>query len=63
MPFIPYKVNVKWGKQKFEGVEVNTDEAPEVFQAQMFALSSVPPERQKVMAKGKALKVVSNLQK
>lgn len=50
-------VNVKWGKQKFESVEVNTDEAPEVFQAQMFALSSVPPERQKIMAKGKALKV------
>jgi len=51
-----FTVNVKWGKQKFESVEVNTDEAPEVFQAQMFALSSVPPERQKIMAKGKALK-------
>lgn len=50
-------VNVKWGKEKFEGVELNTDESPEVFQAQLFALSGVPPERQKVMAKGKSLKV------
>ena len=54
---LSFLVNVKWGKQKFESVEVNTDEAPEVFQAQMFALSGVPPERQKIMAKGKALKV------
>jgi len=51
-----FTVNIKWGKQKFESVELNTDEAPEVFHAQMFALSGVPPERQKIMAKGKALK-------
>lgn len=36
---------------------VNQGEAPEVFQAQLFALSGVPLERQKIMAKGKALKV------
>lgn len=24
-------VNVKWGKQKFDNVEVNTDEPPETF--------------------------------
>lgn len=51
-----FTVNVKWGKQKFSDVEVNQDEPPVVFQAQMFALSGVPPERQKIMAKGKALK-------
>jgi len=49
-------VTVKWGKQKFEKVEVNQDEPPVLFQAQMYALSGVPPERQKIMAKGKALK-------
>lgn len=51
-----FKVHVKWGKEKFQDVEVNTAEPPEVFQAQLFALSGVPPERQKIMAKGKTLK-------
>ncbi|XP_065062059.1 ubiquitin carboxyl-terminal hydrolase 14-like [Rhopilema esculentum] len=51
-----FKVNVKWGKEKFEGIEVDTSEPPEVFKAQLFALSGVPPERQKIMAKGMALK-------
>ena len=52
-------VNVKWGKEKFEGIEVDTSEPPEVFKAQLFALSGVPPERQKVMAKGTSLKVMT----
>lgn len=51
-----FKVNVKWGKEKFEKVEVNTDETPELFKAQLFALSGVSPERQKVMLKGSVLK-------
>lgn len=32
-------VKVKWGKEKFEGVELNTDEPPEVFKMQLFSLS------------------------
>jgi len=51
-----FTVHVKWGKQKFTDVEVNQEEPPVLFQAQLFALSGVPPERQKIMAKGKALK-------
>lgn len=51
-----YKVNVKWGKEKFSDVECNTDETPEVFKAQLFALSGVQPDRQKVMMKGAVLK-------
>ncbi|KAL4237112.1 Ubiquitin carboxyl-terminal hydrolase 14 [Mactra antiquata] len=51
-----YKVNVKWGKEKFTDVECNTDELPEVFKAQLFALSGVQPDRQKVMMKGAVLK-------
>ncbi|WAR24348.1 UBP14-like protein [Mya arenaria] len=34
-----FKVNVKWGKEKFSDVECNTNEPPEVFKAQLFALS------------------------
>lgn len=49
-------VSIKWGKEKFDKVDLDTSEPPEVFQAQVFALTSVPPERQKIMAKGKTLK-------
>uniref|UniRef100_A0A2K5KT18 Ubiquitin carboxyl-terminal hydrolase n=1 Tax=Cercocebus atys TaxID=9531 RepID=A0A2K5KT18_CERAT len=48
---------VKWGKEKFEGVELNTDEPPMVFKAQLFALTGVQPARQKVMVKGGTLKM------
>ncbi|XP_053393894.1 ubiquitin carboxyl-terminal hydrolase 14-like [Mercenaria mercenaria] len=51
-----FKVNVKWGKEKFTDVECNTEEPPEVFKAQLFALSGVQPDRQKVMMKGAVLK-------
>lgn len=34
-----HTVRVKWGKKKFEGVELNTDESPEVFKMQLFSLS------------------------
>lgn len=50
-------VSIKWGKEKFENVELNTDDPPDVFKAQLFALSGVTPERQKVMLKGSVLKV------
>lgn len=50
-------VSVKWGREKFENVELDSDESPEVFKAQLFALSGVAPERQKVMLKGSVVKV------
>ena len=50
-------MNIKWGKEKFEKVELDTDETPEVFKAQLFALSGVSPDRQKVMLKGAVFKV------
>ena len=50
-------MNVKWAKEKFSDLECNTDEAPLVFKAQLFALSGVQPERQKLMVKGSVVKV------
>uniref|UniRef100_A0A8C4E3K1 Ubiquitin carboxyl-terminal hydrolase n=1 Tax=Dicentrarchus labrax TaxID=13489 RepID=A0A8C4E3K1_DICLA len=50
-------VNVKWGKEKFDAVELNTEEPPMVFKAQLFALTGVQPDRQKVMVKGGTLKM------
>ncbi|XP_017792063.1 PREDICTED: ubiquitin carboxyl-terminal hydrolase 14 [Habropoda laboriosa] len=51
-----YAIKVKWGKELFPNVEVNTDEEPMLFKAQLFALTGVQPERQKVMLKGMTLK-------
>uniref|UniRef100_A0AAG5CVP4 Ubiquitin carboxyl-terminal hydrolase n=1 Tax=Anopheles atroparvus TaxID=41427 RepID=A0AAG5CVP4_ANOAO len=51
-----FTVNVKWGKENFKNIEVNTDEEPLLFKAQLFALTGVQPERQKVLCKGINLK-------
>lgn len=47
---------MKWGKETFPDVEVNTDEEPLLFKAQLFALTGVQPHRQKIMCKGVTLK-------
>uniref|UniRef100_A0A1L8DT55 Ubiquitin carboxyl-terminal hydrolase n=1 Tax=Nyssomyia neivai TaxID=330878 RepID=A0A1L8DT55_9DIPT len=50
-----FTVKVKWGKELFP-IVVDTDEEPLVFKAQLFALTGVSPDRQKVMCKGATLK-------
>ncbi|KAH8287842.1 hypothetical protein KR018_002283, partial [Drosophila ironensis] len=49
-------VKVKWGRELYTDIDVNTDEEPILFKAQLFALTGVQPERQKVMCKGGMLK-------
>ncbi|CAH2042149.1 unnamed protein product, partial [Iphiclides podalirius] len=49
-------VKVKWGKEMYPGVEVNTDDEPVLFKAQIFALTGVQPDRQKVVCKGVTLR-------
>jgi ubiquitin carboxyl-terminal hydrolase 14 len=49
------KLNIKWGKEQFKDVEVNLEDPPIVFKAQLFALSGVQPERQKIMIKGQTI--------
>jgi len=56
-------VNVKWGKEQFNNVEVNTAEEALIFKSQMYALSNVPVDKQKIMIKGKILKDDDNLTK
>lgn len=41
----------------FNDVEVSTDDEPMLFKAQLYAITGVPPDRQKVMIKGSQLKV------
>jgi ubiquitin carboxyl-terminal hydrolase 14 len=59
------KVNVKWGKEKHE-VEIDEpggDDALDTFRAQLFALTGVPVERQKIMLKGKMMKADTDMAK
>lgn len=51
-----FTVKVKWGKETFSEVEANTDDDPLVFKAQLFALTGVHPDRQKIVIKGSTLK-------
>lgn len=51
------RVEVKWGKEVFKDVEIDLSEPPTVFKSQLFSLTGVPPERQKIMGvKGGLLK-------
>jgi len=49
-------VSVKWQKQVFPGIEIDTSQPPIVFKTQLYTLTGVPPERQKIMVKGGMLK-------
>ena len=44
------KVNIKWGKEKLQA-DLNTADSVETFRAQLYALTGVPVERQKLMCK------------
>lgn len=44
------EVSVKWGAKKFS-LNVNLDEDPLVFKSQLFELTGVVPDRQKVIIK------------
>ncbi|XP_010262220.1 PREDICTED: ubiquitin carboxyl-terminal hydrolase 6 [Nelumbo nucifera] len=50
------KVSVKWQKELFPAVEIDTSQPPFVFKCQLYDLTGVPPERQKIMVKGGLLK-------
>lgn len=51
-----HTVNIKWGKEIFPDIVVTTDAELLMLKAQIFALTGVRPERQKIMIKGNILK-------
>ena len=51
-------VKVKWGKEKYDDIDLESDEAPLLFKNVLFSLSGVSPERMKLMIKGQSVKVV-----
>ncbi|KAK6148700.1 hypothetical protein DH2020_016225 [Rehmannia glutinosa] len=46
----------KVAKELFSNVEIDTTQSPYVFKCQLYDLTGVPPERQKIMVKGGLLK-------
>jgi ubiquitin carboxyl-terminal hydrolase 14 len=50
-------VVVKWNKQTFNDFEVDPALGVEMMKAQLFAVTNVPVDKQKLMFKGKILKV------
>lgn len=49
------KLTVKWGKKTLD-IETSSNDTLETFKAQLYSLTSVLPEKQKLMYKGKFLK-------
>ncbi|KAJ3007033.1 UNVERIFIED_CONTAM: Ubiquitin carboxyl-terminal hydrolase 14, partial [Siphonaria sp. JEL0065] len=49
-------VSVKWSGKKFDDVEVDLAQPGLVFKSQLFALTGVAPNRQKILVKGGTLK-------
>lgn len=54
------KVEVKWNKESYQ-VEADTSEGFDAFQGQLFSLTNVPAERQKILQKGKKVASVDDL--
>jgi ubiquitin carboxyl-terminal hydrolase 14 len=54
------KVIVKWSGKKYD-LELNTDEPVEIFKSQIYTLTEVSPDRQKLLYKGLILKDDSDL--
>ena len=48
-------ITVKWNKETYD-VEADTSQPPSVFKFQLYSLTGVPPDRQKIMIKGGFLK-------
>lgn len=55
MPQCALAVEVKWTKNTYQ-VDVDTTLPPSALKAQLFSLTGVAPERQKIMVKGGLLK-------
>ena len=50
-------VNIKWGKETLKDVDIDVTEDALTFKSQVYALTLVPVDKQKLMVKGKQVKV------
>ena len=54
-------INIKWGKEVFKDIEVDLSQEVIVFKSQIYALTNVPTDTQKILIKGKTVKDDSDL--
>lgn len=54
------KVNIKWGREKFKDVALETTASPTDFMATVYSLTGVPVERQKLMCRAWKRKLTSD---
>jgi ubiquitin carboxyl-terminal hydrolase 14 len=52
------KVSVKWSGKKFDDVPLDVTKPARDFKEQLYKLTQVEPEKQKIMIKGGMLKVI-----
>ena len=45
MPYVVIPVKVKWAKELYPDLDLDSDESPLLFKAQLFALTGVEPHR------------------
>lgn len=57
-----YLVNIKWNKTTLQDIDLDLNDEVLTFKTQIYALTNVPVDKQKIMFKGKILKDESNLQ-
>ncbi len=55
-----FTVRVKWGKQIFKDVDLEEEETFDSFFATLYSITMVPVEKQKILFKGKFIKVGLN---
>lgn len=52
------KIIVKWGKEKFDNIEICMGESFLDLKAKVYAATCVPVDKQKLIYKGSVLKVI-----
>lgn len=56
-----FKISVKWGKQTYNDIELDTNQDALTFMTQLYALTNVPVDKQKIMIKGGRIKEDTDL--
>ena len=51
------KICIKWGKEKFDNIELDLNNDVKSFKAIIYSLTNVPVDKQKILFKGSIIKV------
>ena len=51
------KICIKWGKEKFDNIDLDVNNDVKSFKAIIYSLTNVPIDKQKILFKGSIIKV------